>query len=380
MRQFRLLHPADISSDLWRDLATLRNLDARYDDPFFDPDFARLVSEVREDTRIGIAEDNGDLIGFWALHERSGRWARPIGGPFSDWHAPVVHPDTHICPGEFLTGLDLSGLTGFGFKPSLTCQYARMSRIGANMADLSAGWDDYIATQEHYWPKHFKKLRRVYRKTEREFSETQYIWDDRSDAHFDRLISMKRAQYNATGLHDVLKAEWARKLVDRLRHFEGARLRTRQSTLMFDGAFAASEFNLQSDTVLHGWLVGFDTQFGPYSPGYMLIQEVLQSMCRDGLTVYDMGPGQDDYKRNYTNMQMPIEIGVIPGSSASLSPMRVFGKLWREGEEILPESLATSMARLRRRTDQIVLSETEFDARVSGLITAFHKRGFKAAN
>lgn len=378
--QFKLLHPGDISPALWQDFAAVRNLSTRYDSPFFDPDFARLVSEVREDTRMGIVEDSGALVGYWPLHARSGGWARPIGGPFSDWHAPILHPDMHISPDSFLRGLGLTGFTGFGFKSRPQDGHARLSRSGANLAILNTDWQDYINTQQEYWPKHFKKMRRVYRKAKQDFSQLQFIWDDRSVLHFDRLMTMKRTQYKSTGLHDVLKADWARKLIDRLRHFEGPRLRSRQSTLLFDGEFVASEFNLQSDRVLHGWLVGFDYKFSAYSPGHMLVQEMLQAMCPDGLKIYDMGPGEERHKRHYTNMQTAMDIGVITGRSAPFSPIRTFGKLWRGGEKHLPARMAENMARLRRRTDQIMLAETEYDARLAGLGYAFQKRAFKSTH
>ncbi|MEM1087037.1 MAG: cellulose biosynthesis protein CelD, partial [Pseudomonadota bacterium] len=70
-----------MSAELWTAYTALRDARSLYDDPFFDPDFARLVGQVREDTRIGVAFDGEDVVGFWPLHERPGLWARPIGGP-----------------------------------------------------------------------------------------------------------------------------------------------------------------------------------------------------------------------------------------------------------------------------------------------------------
>ena len=373
--KFRLLHPRQISDALWQEFADLRDAQPLYDDPFFDPDFARLVADVREDTRIGIVEQGSDLLGFWALHERAGGWARPIGGPFSDWHAPVLRSGTDLCPGDFLRGLDLSGFTGFGFMPTLECTYPTMQRTGAHIADLSMGWEAYLATQQTYWPKHFKKMRRVYRKVEREFSEYSFAFDDKNEAHFEDLIQTKRAQYTQTGLHDVLKAEWARALLDRLRHFQGARLSARLSTLKFEGNIAASEFNLQSDTMLHGWLVTYKPGYSAYSPGHLVLHELFPSLVNAGLKAYDLGPGQASYKRNYTNLQLPIETGVIQGASSALSPIRAFGTMWRGGEKYFPNSVAHAMGRLRRRTDQIVLAEPELEGRLKGLWFAVQNRG-----
>ena len=90
--QVELFKPSEMNADFWRAFTDMRNASAVYDDPFFDPEFARLVGELREDTFIAVVFDNPDAdpLAFWPLHVRPGGWARPIGGPFSDWHGPIV--------------------------------------------------------------------------------------------------------------------------------------------------------------------------------------------------------------------------------------------------------------------------------------------------
>lgn len=363
-----------MSKALWRDFAALRDADSRYDDPFFDPDFAQLVASVRGDTHVGLAMDGEALVGIWPLHKRPGGWARPIGGPFSDWHAPILAKDTALTAQAFLSGLDLSGMTVFGFQPRHGQRIAGLERVGANMTDLSGGFESFIADQQKRWPKHFKKMRRLYRNVERDFSEKVFTFDNKDDAAFARLYDLKQAQFARTGYHDVLKPEWARQLLDKLRHFEGARLRTRLVTLHYDGQHAASELNLQSDTVMHGWLTGFDQEMGTYSPGNMLVQEMLEQMCVAKIPIYDAGPGLDHYKRHYSNYQLPIDTGSVRGARGSFAPSRIAGRIWRSGERALPGKAGELMARARRRVDQIALAETTMSARVAGLFSALSHR------
>ncbi|MEO1554487.1 MAG: GNAT family N-acetyltransferase [Pseudomonadota bacterium] len=372
--KFVLYRPQQLSAEQWQIYAALRDARSIYDDPFFDPDFARLVGDVREDTRIGFASDKDGVFAIWALHVRPGNWARPIGAPFSDWNGPILAEGTALTAQEILAGFDLSGLTTQGFQPSGFTPTDGLRRCGANISDMSLGWDAFIATQEQHWPKHFKKMRRLYRNVDRDFSGAQFEWDDRRDGTFQRLMALKRQQYSRTGYYDVLNAPWTKALFDRLRHFEGRRLRARMSSLYFDDKLAAGEFNLQSDTVLHGWITAFDQAFSKYSPGNMLVQEVLAQMCQDVLTVYDAGPGLDHYKRHYSNAQMPIETGVLTGSSASLNAARVAGKVWRFGEQVMPQKASAIMARARRRMDQIAAVDTSLTGRASGLISALQNR------
>jgi len=373
--KYTLYRPAEMSAELWQAYTALRDARAIYDDPFFDPDFARLVGEVREDTRIGVAFEGDKAVAFWPLHERPGHWARPIGGPFSDWHAPVVEAGRELCPVEFLSGLGLSGMTAFGYMPTPECRIDNMQRVGANMTDLSMGWDAYLDQQQRAWPKHFKKMRRVYRGVERDFSEAQYEWDDKSDIQFDRLMKLKYAQFERTGFHNVLKPDWSRALLDRLRHFEGPRLRARLVTLNYDGEQAAAEFNLQSDKVMHGWLTSFDQRFSSYSPGNQVLQNLLESMTQESLGIYDAGPGLDHYKRHYANYYLPVEIGVLRGRRGSYAPSRIVGRVWRRAERDFPGKAAAIMARVRRRMDQIALAEPTVGARISGIWGALSHRG-----
>lgn len=372
--KYELYRPQDMSAEQWQIYAELRNARTIYDDPFFDPDFARLVGDVRADTRIGFASDKDGVFAIWPLHIRPGNWARPIGAPFSDWNGPIVAEDTELSAQEILAGFDVSGLSTSGFMPLSFAKTDALERVGANMTDLTMGWDTFFADQQRRWPKHFKKMRRLSRNVERDFSEMTFEWDDRSETSFKTVLDLKRQQYARTGYFDVLNAPWTRDLLDRLRGFEGPRLRARLSRLSFGDQFAAAEFNLQSDTVLHGWITAFDQAYGKYSPGNMLVQCMLEAMCAGGLTLYDAGPGLDHYKRHYANVQLPIESGVLTGNARVVNAARIAGQMWRIGENIMPQKASALMARARRRMDQIAAVDTTLSGRANGLVSALQNR------
>lgn len=372
--KYKLYRPRDLSEEQWQIFAALRDARDIYDDPFFDPDYARLVGEVREDTRIGFASDRNGVFAVWALHVRPGNWARPIGAPFSDWNGPILSVDTELTAQEILAGFDLSGMTTQGFMPTSFETDPSLQRVGANMTDLSAGWDGFFEDQKKRWPKHFKKMRRLYRNVARDFSEFEFVFDDQRDDTYQTLMQLKQEQFARTGYHDVLKAPWAQALLDRLRHFEGPRLRARMSSLYYGDRFAASEFNLQSDTIMHGWITAFDQALGNYSPGNMLVQELLPHLCENGFKYYDAGPGLDHYKRHYANLHLPIDSGVLVGDANRLNAARVAGRAWRLGEQVMPSKASALMARARRRMDQIAAVETSLSGRASGIFHALNQR------
>lgn len=369
--KYRLFRLNEMTADLWGVFAGLRNARSRYDDPFFDPDYARLVAEVRPDARFGFAFDGDDVAGVWPLHRRPGAWARPIGGPFSDWHGPILAAGTDLRPHQFLKGLGLHGMSTFGWLPQDEESETRLTIVGANMTDVKGDWAGFMAGQTERWPKHFKKMRRLGRNLERDFGEVEFRFDDVSDATFDRLILLKREQFSRTGRHDVLAADWTRKLFQTLRRAQGDRFRLRLVSLHFDGKHAASELLLQSDKVMHGWITAYEQEFGQYSPGNILVQNMLEQMAPSGPQIYDAGPGLDHYKRHYSNYQKPVGSGVVRSKSLAIRPDRVLGQAWRTGERVLGGRPANLMTQSRRRLDQICLAEINPVGRLAGLGKAF---------
>lgn len=371
---FRLLRAADMTEDLWQAFNNLRDANPIYDDPFFDPLYAKLVSDVREDVRFAVAFENDTPVGFWPLHRRPGAWARPIGGPFSDWHGPVLSRDTDLTPHRFLRGVGLLGMSSYGWLPQDPSSEQRLVFSGANMSDVSQGWDSFIGNQTERWPKHFKKMRRLGRNLERDFSEVEFRFDDVSDVTFERLMTLKREQFHRTGRHDVLAPLWSRRLMDRLRRTSGRRFRLRLCSMYFDGTHAASELVMQSDKVVHGWITAFEPEFSQYSAGNFIVQHMLERMAQSGPAIYDAGPGLDHYKRHYSNFQMPIGSGVVRAKAFAIRPDRVLGQAWRSGEKFIDGKVATVMTQSRRRLDQICLSEIDPLSRINGFTQAFSRK------
>lgn len=368
--QVELFKPSEMNADFWTAYKNMRDASSAYDDPFFDPEFARLVGELRDDAFIAVGFDEGkqEPSVFWPLHVRPGGWTRPIGGPFSDWHGPIMRSDDAVDPSLFLGAANLSGFTSFGMPGHLSWGHAE-ERAGVNMADLSMGWESFEATQKKIYPKHFKKMRRLGRLLEKDFSDITIDLDDTSRESFDWLIKTKRDKFAETGRHDVIGDGWGMSMLERLRAHHSPRMSARLATLKFDGKIVAAEFNLCSDKIVHGWLTAYDVDYKSYSPGFLMMHEAIRGMHSLGQTCYDLGAGADHYKKFYTNYQLPIDLGVIHADPTPRFP-RLMAQGWRMTENSLPGKLGQVMGKIRRRTDQIVMTETTLGGRLSGFAKA----------
>lgn len=367
---FECLKIKDLTPDDWRDWTALRNASPIYDDPFLDPEYARLVADVRSDVRVAIVRDSGEMVAAWPLHWRPGGWTRPIGGPFSDWHGPILADGAELDAGAILQGVKACGMTTFGLTAKLGQVPDGLERVQANMTCLRGGFEAFQKNQTQIYPKHFKKIRRMQRNMTRDFTDIVYTFDDEDPAAFADLIRLKQEQFARTGKHDVLAPEWVRSLFKTLRTHRTPRFRARLSTLRLDGRLAAAEFNLESDTVVHGWITAFDQEFSYYSPGYMLVDFMLEKASDIGILQYDSGCDLDYYKKYYSNFTLPLDRGVIRTGQFSPAPSRLLGNLWGSLETAIPGKVGGLMGKVRRRSDQILNAEMSLPARAAGFANA----------
>ena len=355
-----------LSGSMRSELAALRDAQERYDNPFFDLDFAGHIAEFRDDTRVLVARDEAGLLGYWALHVRPNKWARAIGAPFSDWHGPVIRAGSALAPDEFLRLGGLRGMTATGLKPmQLKAQFGGVISA-CGIAATPDGADAYRAQMRGLHPKHFKNVRRAERLIARDFKTSEVRIDDTSLEAFEWLMSMKQKQFDATGKHNVLKPDWVQSMMGGLRTKRYPRLRGRLSTLRFDGELAAAEFDILSDKVVHGWITSYNHDFSNYSPGHILMLSVISDMENTGHSICDIGADNHAYKTYYESYQEPTEYTVIRTGVGT----RPLASAWRFCEEKTPARLNNLMVRVRRRSDQVFSTELDLAGRVRGLLHA----------
>lgn len=366
-----LLPYLSIGQDLRDEMTALRNHCSIYDSPFFDPDFAAVLAKVRNDVFVITVQDAAGLAGFWPLHVRPGKWARPIGAAFSDWHGPVLREGFRdILPVNLLEKAGLKGMTAGGLQPHHMGACSGGEIMGAGLATTPDGGEAYRALMRSLHPKHFKNLRRAERLIAKDVGEMVLNIDDTSREAFDWLMSTKQEQYIRTGKHNVLGPPWVQDMMEALFTQRLPRLRGRLSTLRLGGKLAAAEFDLLSDKVVHGWITAYDHAYAGYSPGHLLMLSVIADMENTGHEVCDMGAGNHAYTKHYESYVRPSERVIIKTSGA----FRPFASIWRAAETAMPGRAKTTMQSMRHRGDQIFNTELNSKDRLKGLAQALFRR------
>jgi CelD/BcsL family acetyltransferase involved in cellulose biosynthesis len=365
-----IAHPGALSSSdiaVWR---TLQDANPAFANPLFGPDFALLAGRVRTDARVAVYRRLGQPVAFLAYHARPGGFARPIGAPFSDYQALVAAAGLTMTGAEALA---LAGLNALRFNGLVDPEGVFGESEGGHSAYaivLDQAPDAYLEAVRAASPKKFKNYRRLEHRMA-EAGEIRFVANDRSQAAFDALMSWKSDQFRQSGLQDVLRPAWVKAMMADLFASEQGLM----CSLYVGDTLVAGHFGIRGGATYHPWIASTNPDFNAYSPGQAFLAYAIRAMPGLGLTVYDLGPGHDHYKRPFANVERVIGARLVLADSAS--GRRAGGRdgLWNVGA--LGRSGAVD--KVRRRLDHIAAVDPSMGGRVWGLVEAVAgatKRGF----
>ena len=359
-----IIRPSELKHEDRAAWLALRASSAAFASPLLGPDFAEAVGRVRPDAAVAVFRRNGRAIGFLAHHRRPGGLARPIGSPFSDYHALIAEPGFK---GE--EALKLAGLREYRFAalvdPHGAFAGAAVQPGEGHAIVVEGSGADYLEHLRAGSPKRFKNVRRLDHKLEREVGPVALLAPDHDPAHFDVMFAWKREQFARTGLHDVFRPAWARDLMRRYFQTQAGPLRGLMVSLSVAGKPAVMHFGVREGDRFHPWIAAQDPAMAAYSPGQVFLWRAIEAMPQMGLRVYDLAAGHDHYKTPFASGTAPISEGALritPGLEA---------EIWRVAQAALGVG---GVGRLRRRMDQIASVELTLGGRIKGLAHAVASR------
>ncbi len=354
---------------------------SRLKSPLTSLDFARLASEALEDVEVVVASLDGEPGFFLPYHRRSNRFARPVGGAFSDLHGPIATPALAMMGAEILRRAGLSGFRFHGLEDPAGAFNAGV--ISEDMSYSIVLKDDaaaYLAQRRAEHSKQIKNYVRLEAKLEREAGDLELIADDTSHANFQDLLGWKHRQLAETGLFNYLEAPRVRTFLERARQrCETNGLQGLMLTLTLGGKPIAGHFGVRLGEVYHPWIAAYDPVYARYSPGLILIRRAIEAMPNLGLATYELGAGHSQYKKVYAAQVTSIGAGVVFGGGFSGAVERA-GEAMAQSLERFPEKrISSAVQRMRRRADVIASAEQRKLHRVGAFADALLRRGFAPA-
>jgi len=305
----------------------LQRTHTAFDSPYFCPEFALAVAEVRDDVELAVLEEGGEPRGFFPFQRSRRVRGQPVGGRLSDFQGVVADPGLEFSASELL---EACRLRTWDFDHLVGAQAAFAPHVrkleDSPFMDLSRGYEAYAAERKAAGSGELRQVQRKTRKLEREVGALRLEARAGDPELLAQLIAWKRDQYRSTDAIDVFAFDWTGALLERILAAHGESFAGMLSVLYVADRVAAIHFGMFSRGVLHWWFPAYTTELAKHSPGRILLHELAKASSALGIRRIDLGKGSAQYKDGAAS-------GAIELAEGCVDLRRVAGpagRVWRD--------------------------------------------------
>lgn len=340
-----LFRPQQLRAEHLEAWSNIQEAEPTLESPFFRPEFTLAVAAVRPDVEVAVLGDPDSPVAFFPF-QRNGRAGRPVGGKLSDYQGVIAARGAGWDAESMIRGC---GLSVWDFDHLLVAQeqfhdFHRFTDASPYL-ELSDGFDAYRATLRKSGVDELNATLRKGRKLQREVGPVRLEVRSTDAAVLRRLIEWKSAQYRRTRVTDVFAHRWTADVVERIFAHQNESFAGALSVLYAGDEIVAAHMGMLSHGVLHWWFPSYDTRFGQYSPGRLLLAELARAAQAHGIRRIDLGRGAEDYKARSMSGSIPVAVG-----SVDLRPLaRRVRAGWWVARERLKKTPLRSIARVPAR-------------------------------
>lgn len=308
-----LVSPDALSNDL---IAVWRSHQMADDDlrgPFFSPEYIRVAASARPEVTVAVIDTPGQPPAFLPLHRDASNVAHPVGLRASDFSGIIATPGYVWSPESVIRAC---GLDGWDFSNIVTSDetmrpYFR-KYADSPFVDLSDGFEAFAKDRAQSGSDVVKSVAQKGRKMEREVAPLRF------EAHvLDRqalalLYEWKAVQRARTNTFDVLSMPWMRQVVERLLETSAPTTFGGLLSVLYAGdQVAAVHFGMRSETVWHYWFASYNHDLQHYSPGLIMLLEMLKAAPRLGVRTITLGQGDEAYKLRFATGSTRLASGSV---------------------------------------------------------------------
>lgn len=284
--------------------------------PYFALEFAQCCEEARDDTRVLIVREAGQIVGFLPLHTGKLGYARPLAGPMGDVQGVIAEPGVEL---DLHAVLRQAGLPLFAFHAGLSSQKAfrdNADTITASwMLDLSEGYDAWETRRGQVDSKAMRTLRGRRRKLGEVEGGHRYVMEETSPEAFERMLEWKGQQYAATKVFNVFSVAWTRDLLKAVLRRKGEFFSGSCSSLYVGDQLVSVHIGMESDRLSHYWFPAYHADYARLSAGVLLLTEAARAAAAKGHQALELGPGDFQFKRDLSSYQIGLARGCIANPS-----------------------------------------------------------------
>jgi CelD/BcsL family acetyltransferase involved in cellulose biosynthesis len=311
-----VVHPRELGPSETARWRALQSGDPALDSPFLSPEFTIETGRVREQVRVAVLFDGGDMVGFFPFERHQFGIGKPVAAGLTDAQGMVHVKDIEFDHQELMKAC---GLAVFEFDHLMAGQPLvplKHTRHPSPVIDLSDGYTAYVETLKQVSGKTYKSTAYKTRKLQRDFGEFHHDYRTSDKEVLRTLIDWKTDQYRRTGRTDRFSRPWILRLVENLLQVDTEHFGGSLDMIYAGGRPVAGHFGLRTKTTLAGWFPAYDPAFAKYSPGLIQHLAMAERAAGDGIRLIDMGRGEKEYK----NKLKTGELWVIEGRIARPTP------------------------------------------------------------
>lgn len=293
---------SDEEVDLWIALSSSAK---RPISPFMSYQFSLACAEAGRDVNVAFFYSSNDFsflfpFEYRSLSDRIFSAANRVGGNMSDCMGVLAKDELLVLPESLLTRfnsvffdhspLTLWGATGGDLQSS---EVDRILNIGMSIADY---WESRQALHKQRIANLANRRRKIVKEHgELSFFESDLVTEDQVDF----VIEQKRRQYKKTNAEDIFLDPFPAKLMYILRKIDSTYCKLFLSELYAGDKWVASHLGIRNGSLLHYWFPIYSEDFRPFSPGLLLLENIVNHMPENALQLIDFGEGDADYKRMF---------------------------------------------------------------------------------
>ncbi len=343
------LAPSDL--ERWSELRHAVGQTSPFLSPHWVLECARAGGPDARRARIAVLRENGRPVGF--LSARVSRFAaQPVGAPLCDYQAAAVEIGRSFDPRAVVRALGVGRLdfdTHLASQPEIA-PFVR-GRAVSHVVCLREGYDAYARNRRAAGSDVLQDCAKKRRKIARELGEVRFTAGSAALADFEALIAWKRQKYADTRQTDLFETAWPFRLLQNLWSAPAGDIRGLLFTLHAGERLVAAHYALSDGHALHAWFIGHDEGAAKYSPGMVLIGDMLRWAGEQGYQEFDLGSGGYRFKHSLANLQREVAFGYV-GRPSPATAYRAAAYGLREVAERLPLGRVSSWpGKAMRRVD-----------------------------
>jgi CelD/BcsL family acetyltransferase involved in cellulose biosynthesis len=326
---------SELSGDLATHWEALRSRCKDFVTPFFSSRFTKVVGALRPDAKIAVLRRNQKIVGFLPFEYSGRNTIAPIGKAFNDVHGLLCDSRDPI---DYCDVLQLLKVKSYRFHalagPGVGAAEFAFGTTPSFLADLESHPEGYV----HYLEKNRDTIFKQRRKTAkmiRDLGPLRLEIDSRSEMALEKMIQLKRDQYQRTFIFDLLSVPWSRQMLRTLWESDSENCRGLLSVLYAGDKLVAAHYGMLEGKILHYWFPVYDPAYHQYSPGTAIFLEIARQADTLGIKKIDLGYGAQPYKYKFVDTITEMPFGCV--SNCKLTLLRERAKvLWTAGIKRVP--------------------------------------------